>query len=393
VNGTADTFSVTAKNAAGTSVASVVTAMPFAAPFAPTNVQAVALNGSAMVSWDAAFANGSAITSYTVTSSGAKTCVVKNKTSCLVSGLVNGTSYTFTVKAINAIGVSAASVASNSVIPVTTPSVPRGLAATAGDQSVSFVWNAPSRNGGVPILGYVVSDLDGNTCTTAGAFTCSISGLTNGQSYTFTVAAQNAAGFSATSAAVTVTPMTAASAPVITEIVPVAGGLKVSFNSPVNDGGSAVTRYEVSTDNGVTWKTAALSSVKATSFIVGSLSGGTKYGVALRAFNEAGVSAASVVVKATYIATPGAPKITSAVVSGTSVKVRYTAPTVTGGEAPTMYQYSLDGGLTWHVRPAGNSTEFVLTNLPKASTLKLRMRAINSRGYGAASGIVPLKVK
>jgi len=392
-NGTADTFSVTATNAAGTSVAVVVTAMPFAAPFAPTNVRAVALNGSALVSWDAAFANGSAITSYTVTSSDAKTCVARTSTSCLVSGLINGTSYTFTVKAINVVGMSAPSVASASVIPVTTPSAPRGLVATVGDKSVSFVWNAPSRNGGTPILGYVVADRDGKTCTTTDALTCSISGLTNGQSYTFTVAARNAVGFSGASSAVTVTPITVASAPTVSSISPVAGGLKVSFTAPASDGGSAVTRYQVSTDSGVTWKSAALSSVKASSFIVGGLSGGTTYGVSMRAFNDAGVSAASDVVNAIYIATPGAPRITSAVVSGTSVKVRYTAPTVTGGETPTMYQYSLDGGVTWRVRPAGTATEFMLTNLPKASTLKLSMRAVNSRGYGTASGILTLKVK
>jgi len=392
-NGTADTFSVTATNAAGTSVAFVLTSMPFAAPFAPTNVRAVALNGSALVSWDAAFANGSAITSYTVTSSDAKTCVTRTSTSCLVSGLTNGTSYTFTVKAINVVGMSAPSVASASVTPVTTPSAPRGLVATVGDKSVTFVWNAPSRNGGTAVLGYVVTDRDGKTCTTTDALTCSISGLTNGQSYTFTVAARNAVGFSGTSSAVTVTPITVASAPTMSSIIPVAGGLKVSFTAPASDGGSAVTRYQVSTDRGVTWKTAALSSVKASSFIVGGLSGGTTYGVSMRAFNEAGVSAASNVVNAIYIATPGAPRITSAIVSGTSVKVRYTAPTVTGGETPTMYQYSLDGGVTWRVRPAGSATEFMLTNLPKASTLKLKMRAVNSRGYGTASGTLTLKVK
>ena len=392
-NGTADTFSVTATNAAGTSVAVVLVSMPISAPAAPTNVVAVALNGSALVSWDAAFANGSAVTSYVVTSSGAKTCVTKTTTSCLVSGLINGTSYTFTVKAINVVGMSAASVASQSVTPVTTPSVPRSFAATVGNQSVSFVWDAPSRNGGTPILGYVVSDLDGNNCTTTQALTCTIDGLTNGQSYKFTVSAQNAVGFSSTSTAVSVTPITVATAPVITSIVSVATGLKVNFDSPVNDGGSAVTRYQVSADRGTTWQNAKVSSVKATSFIVGNLNGGTTYGLTMRAFNEAGVSPASEVVNALYIAPPGAPRITSAVVSGTTAKVRYTAPTVTGGAAAILYQYSLDGGLTWHIRPAGTSTEFLLTNLPKATTLKLRMRAVNSAGYGTASAILTLKIK
>ena len=392
-NGVVDTFSVTASNAAGTSVAAVVSATPLSAPNAPENVKAIALNGSALVSWDAAFANGSPISSYIVNTSDAKGCLAKGTTSCLVSGLTNGTAYSFTVKAFNAVGVSNLSVASAAVTPATSPSAPRGLVATVGDKFVTFSWSTPARNGGSAVVGYSVSSLNGENCRTTIELTCTITNLTNGQSYEFVATAQNAAGISAPSKAVSVVPIAVPSTPKITAIVPVARGLKVSFNGPVDTGGSPITRYQVSTNGGLNWQTANLSSVNARNFDVGSLSGGTTYGLTIRAFNAAGVSSASDVVYALYIATPGAPSLTSAVVSGTTVKVQYKAPTVTGGQAPSMYQYSLDGGVTWRVRPAGKSTEFMLTNLPKSTTLKLCIRAVNSGGYGTSSKILTLRVK
>jgi hypothetical protein len=384
---------VTASNAAGKSVPAVVSATPLSAPSAPENVKATALNGSALVSWDAAVANGSPVTSYVVTTSGGKGCTAKAATTCLVSGLTNGTTYSFTVKATNAVGVSGPSVASVGVTPATAPSEPRALVATVGDKFVTFTWTAPARNGGSAVSGYVVSSRNGERCTTTSELTCTIANLTNGQSYEFAATAQNSAGISAPSKAVSVVPIAVPSAPKITSIVPVARGLKVSFNGSDDNGGSPITRYQVSTDGGLNWQTANLSSVNARNFDIGSLVGGTTYGLTIRAFNAAGVSLASAVVYALYIATPGAPTLTSAVVSGTSVKVTYKAPNVTGGQAPSMYQYSLDGGVTWRVRPLGTATGFMLTNLPKSTTLKLCIRAVNSRGYGSSSRILTLRVK
>jgi hypothetical protein len=75
-----------------------------------------------------------AVTGYTVTASpGGETCTTSGATSCVVSGLANGTAYTFSVVATNAIGDSSASAASVSVIPSSsaptptspTPVVPR----------------------------------------------------------------------------------------------------------------------------------------------------------------------------------------------------------------------------------------------------------------------------
>ncbi len=91
---------------------------------APISVTAVAGDEQATVSWSAPGDNhGATITGYTVTSSpGGLTKVVDGVTlTGVVTGLTNGTSYTFTVLATNSEGNSVASSASNAVTPVDVP--------------------------------------------------------------------------------------------------------------------------------------------------------------------------------------------------------------------------------------------------------------------------------
>jgi uncharacterized repeat protein (TIGR02543 family) len=93
-------------------------------PDAPTGVSATSGgNASATVSWTAPSDGGSAITSYTATSNAGQTCS-SSTTSCSITGLTNGTAYTFTVTAANSIGTSdpsSASSAATPAAPVVTP--------------------------------------------------------------------------------------------------------------------------------------------------------------------------------------------------------------------------------------------------------------------------------
>ena len=88
-------------------------------PGAPQAVSAVGGNGSATVSWSAPRANGSPITGYNVTASpGGRTCATSGATSCTVAGLANGTVYSFTVTASNAVGAGPASAPTAGATPV-----------------------------------------------------------------------------------------------------------------------------------------------------------------------------------------------------------------------------------------------------------------------------------
>jgi hypothetical protein len=146
--------------------------------------------------------NGETITSYTVTSSGGQTATGLSSP-LTVTGLINGTAYTFTVKANSASG---SSLASNSISGTpsanSVPSAPTITNVVQNDpSSVNITFTAPSYNGNNVIQYYTVTSSGGQTATisqeTGGTATVtSLSALT---AYTFTITATNAIGTSASS--------------------------------------------------------------------------------------------------------------------------------------------------------------------------------------------------
>jgi hypothetical protein len=91
------------------------------------------------------------------------------------------------------------------------PSAPRNVRGSAGDQSAALYWEAPLDNGSRTITSYVATSSPGSkTCSSTGALTCTVRGLTNGVAYTFSITATNSIGTSSASvASAPVTPATA----------------------------------------------------------------------------------------------------------------------------------------------------------------------------------------
>jgi hypothetical protein len=124
--------------------------------------------------------------------------------SATITGLQNGTSYTFTVTAINADGQD--QLISNAVIPYTTPAAPASVSALPAGSSAIVTWTAPY-DGGRPIAGYRVTPYDASghalaPVTFAQTNTTEVvGGLTNGVNYTFVVVAINMGGSGAPSGA------------------------------------------------------------------------------------------------------------------------------------------------------------------------------------------------
>ncbi len=173
-------------------------------PLAPRNVTAVAANQSAVVSWQPpTFDGGLPILQYVVqaTPSGAQVSVSGNNLTATVTGLSNGSSYTFAVLPQNAVGNGYWSAQSNSVVPTSVPWPPLNASAGPANYGATVSWSPPSYDGGTPVTGYTVTASPGNASVTVGAGTRSalVPSLTPGTSYSFTVVATNANGNSAPS--------------------------------------------------------------------------------------------------------------------------------------------------------------------------------------------------
>ncbi|MDF2669755.1 MAG: cell wall/surface repeat protein, partial [Paenibacillus sp.] len=157
-----------------------------------------------------------------------------------VLNLLNGTTYYFMVKAGNAVGLSGASNEA-SAAPRTVPGTPTNIVAIAGDRQAIVTFLPPADHGGSPITGYEVSVSPGDTVAAGTTSPITVSGLTNGTSYTFTVKAINVAGSGLPSAAsnsiMPVEPVVVT----IEEKQTTSTGIEVLINGKVENAGTAST--------------------------------------------------------------------------------------------------------------------------------------------------------
>jgi hypothetical protein len=185
-------------------------------PAAPVITGAVAGETSAAVAFTADDSGGSTITRLEFALD--DTTAVDDSTASLSSpytltNLSPGTAYTVYMRAVSASGTgpwSAPQAFATSSPPappsppnpvVFPPGAPTELTAVAGDASADVSWVAPSDSGSYPISNYqVTSAPGGRSClVSVPALTCTVSGLTNGTAYTFTVRALNGAGWGVSS--------------------------------------------------------------------------------------------------------------------------------------------------------------------------------------------------
>lgn len=371
---------------------STATAVP---PGAPSNVVATAGDRSASLTFAApAVDGGSAITGYAVSSnqgSVTHSCSTPPATACNVTGLTNGLPYMFTVTASNSAGAGTASDNSNSITPTGAPAAPTGVTASTsvGVRQAIVTFTAPADTGGSAITGYTaISSPPGGTsnCSTPPATSCTVTGLSNGTDYTFTVTATNGIGTSAPSdASTTVTTPNVPGAPtgLAASTSGTPGQVTITFTAPASDGGRAITGYTAASAPSA--GTSVCSPVPATSCTFSGLANATTYSFTISASNAVGTGAPSAA--STGVTTPNVPGAPSNVVAATTgtpgqANISFAAPASNGGSAIIDYTVtSSPGGFS--ATCAGSPC--LVTGLGSGTPYFFTVRARNAVGTGAAS--------
>ena len=426
------------------------------APGAPAIGTATAGNKEATVSFTApASTGGLDITKYTVTSNPGGFTATGTLSPITVTGLTNGTSYTFTVTATNGVDTGAASAASNSVTPKTSqvitfanpgdqnfgtsptltatsdsyltvtftsdtpdvctitsggaltflkagtatitahqagnssylpaadvsqtftvnavvPGAPTACTATVDSGGVTVNFTAPASSGGADIISYTVTASPGGKTATGTESPITVTGLTSGTTYTFTVTAKNSVGTGpSSSASNAVTPTTSqtitfsnpgaqlfGTSPTLTATS--SSGLTVSFTS------DTPTVCTITSGGALTFLKAG------TATITAHQAGNASYSPAEDVSQTFTVNAVA----------PDAPMIGTATAGSASATVSFTAPDSTGGADIISYTVTAyPGGIT----ATGTASPITVTGLTSGTPYTFTVTAKNSAGTGAAS--------
>ncbi len=417
-NGTEYTFTVWSTTAGGTqtSVKASVKATPVAPPLpdAPTISSATPGDSRVVLKWDDP--GNITITKYQVrwkvkdsedstytdpvdiTHPNPYATPPTPPTTYTATGLTNGTTYTFEVRAGNGSGEGPASTVD--AMPIAIPDAPENLSAAPGDGQVALSWSKPSNDATIGNYDYEVStdggttfaEIEGSSATTTAH---TVMDLTNGTEYTLALRAVNSTG-NGLVATVNARPIAVPAAPTISSVTPGDRQVALEWADPSD---TSITKYQVrskvkdSDDSTYTaWTDIAVTDPDAppTGYIVTGLTNGTEYTLALRAENASGVGAASTVTAPTLPAAPTG-------LMGTEGEDRQVTLSWDDPDNNTVsgYQYSTDGGTTFiDIEGSGAATtthtvtvlsDGTGTRLTNGTAYTFKLRAVNLSGAGAAS--------
>ena len=357
------------------------------APDVPTGLDATRGDRQVMLSWTQP-SGGAEVTHYEYEQdvSGRWISTGSTDTTTTVTGLTNGQSYTFRVRAVNSAGASAASAASASVTPATVPGAPASLGVTGGDREVELSWTAPASNGGDSIIGYEYEQSGSGTWISTGGTdtTYTVFNLNNGQPYRFRVRALNSVGAGAASApTANVTPATEPDAPTGLSATVSDQEVDLIWTAPASNGGAMITGYEYELDFSGTWTSTGSAATRTT---VRNLTNDQSYTFRVRAVNRVGAGAESFSESATPTATlvaPDTPTGLSATPGNQRVVLSWVQPS--GGASLTHYEYELDNSGTW-ISTGSTAPTTTVMGLTNDQSYAFRVRAVNSAGASGASG-------
>jgi hypothetical protein len=283
------------------------------------------------------------------------------------------------------------------------PGTPTIGAATAGNASGSIAFTAPVFNGGLSITRYEQAySTDNSTfspwalagsATTPPTSPVTVSGLTNGQPYFVKIRAVNNLGAGPESNVwnTTTTPRTSPPPPTLNSITRGYRELTLAFTAPGFNGGSAITNYEFSTNNGVSWTSMGQSGTA--NYTITSLLDFTSYNVRVRASNAVGPGTDSNTVVGTTAGVTNAPLSLNADSGVGQSPLSWTAPDNNGSaisdyivQRSTSSNFSSD--VTTFADGVSASTSTTVTGLTASTTYYFRVASVNQVGQSGWSSIV-----
>jgi len=278
------------------------------------------------------------------------------------------------------------------------PTAPQVTSVSSGDSSITVAFTPPASRGGVPITNYVLiatptsgpavvkSDCAAVPVSTPPA--CTFSGLTNGESYTLTVAATNSAGTGpASNSTPSISPATTPDSVTSLAAVPGNTTLTATWRPPTNFGGGTFSRYEVTLTprGGTPLPTVMLYSSAANRYAFTGLTNGVAYDLEVLVITTANTTdmgsnrATAIGIPATEASAPR--NVTALATSSTTAVISWEVPTSNGGSPITGYSVSPAGCV--FATPTATRCEY--QNLTPRSTFTVSVVATNVMGGSEAA--------
>ncbi|TSA11208.1 MAG: hypothetical protein D4R74_13435, partial [Betaproteobacteria bacterium] len=365
----------------------------FTAAGAPTGVSATGGSTQAIVSFSPGASGGAGATLFTVTASPGGNTAKGMSSPILVTGLTNGTAYTFTVSATNGFGAAAVSTASSNVTPAGSATTPTLVSAKAGGTQATVSFVEPT-NGSVingTLMGYTVTSSPGGITAKGFGSPILVQGLSNDVSYTFTVEVTNSGLPSVASNAVTplASLATAPSSPNCCSFVDSGDQMAILAFSPPSDGGSPITGYAAicTYQSGAGIPLSFTVTSPAPTITLSGLNNGTTYKCGLTATNAVGTSRTPSFASdfnAQFIpSAPGRPGVPTSIKvtpgNGQAI-IAFGPPAFDGGSAVLDYSASCKTGGTTTGPVTGLTSPLTVSGLTNGTAYACWVTARNAQG-------------
>jgi titin len=383
---------IKAVNAAGVSVESnMISGSTYTLPLPPVNLISVPGNGSVQIEFfEILDTSTGPITNYQYSIDDGATFVPFNppqiSSPVTITGLTNNESYLVQLKAVNVVGISNPS-ESVSAAPFRFPDPPTLTSSTPGNYMVS-VYFTEGDNGGTPVIDHMYSIDNGVTfqmcCPAQPLSPVYITGLMNNTTYQVVLKSVTIAGISVPSNMISAPTFYRPDPPTNLSFTEGNKQISVSFTAG-NNGGTPITNYRYSIDNGVSY-TLCFPIVTASPVVIKNLVNNTTYQIKLKAINLVGMSDPSAMISANTVNSSQPPTLLSATPGNEQITVAFTPGLNT--LPVTNYQYSLNGAAYIELSPPSTVSPITIKKLANRTTYVIRLKTMTANDTSLPSGSI-----